>query len=294
MIAWRQTSRFASFVLRAAVVAVFGSGLLFNPSPAAAIPVQYVKICSLYGEGFFYLPGTDTCLRVQNGDARDEILGVGVWRWMIPDSQWNWIKSSPRNACGGGKLMKVGDFTGSDLVANDYNRLEAKTPVPLNLKNGQYISSVFYRGGLFTTQTQVADLPACPSPNTTVTDATDASCTSGNAPAGGGTGICEVACVNGGWEFTGNPGGSISDGFCLYYYYPDAQDGAFYPSMPLGCVHTKPLTNISRTIKFTPSDPLPLSNLGPVDLSVANSEKSMAVVPSLIQGKLSVWVCLKK
>jgi hypothetical protein len=33
------------------------------PSRKAA-PVQYVKICDAYGAGFFYIPGTDTCLRV--------------------------------------------------------------------------------------------------------------------------------------------------------------------------------------------------------------------------------------
>ena len=27
-------------------------------------PVQYVKVCDAYGAGFFYIPGTDTCLRV--------------------------------------------------------------------------------------------------------------------------------------------------------------------------------------------------------------------------------------
>jgi hypothetical protein len=29
-----------------------------------AKPVQYVKICSLYGAGFYYIPGTDTCLKI--------------------------------------------------------------------------------------------------------------------------------------------------------------------------------------------------------------------------------------
>jgi hypothetical protein len=29
-----------------------------------AKPVEYVKVCSLYGEGFFYVPGTDTCLKL--------------------------------------------------------------------------------------------------------------------------------------------------------------------------------------------------------------------------------------
>jgi Porin subfamily len=32
--------------------------------PVKAAPVQYVKICTLYGEGFYYIPGSDTCLRL--------------------------------------------------------------------------------------------------------------------------------------------------------------------------------------------------------------------------------------
>jgi len=32
--------------------------------PVKAKPVQYVKICSLYGDGFYYIPGTDTCLKL--------------------------------------------------------------------------------------------------------------------------------------------------------------------------------------------------------------------------------------
>ena len=29
-----------------------------------AKPVLYVKICSLYGDGFYYIPGTDTCIKI--------------------------------------------------------------------------------------------------------------------------------------------------------------------------------------------------------------------------------------
>ena len=29
-----------------------------------AAPIEYVRICDAYGSGFFYIPGTDTCLRV--------------------------------------------------------------------------------------------------------------------------------------------------------------------------------------------------------------------------------------
>jgi hypothetical protein len=32
--------------------------------PVKAQPVEYVKVCSLYGAGFWYVPGTDTCIKV--------------------------------------------------------------------------------------------------------------------------------------------------------------------------------------------------------------------------------------
>ena len=32
--------------------------------PVKAKAVQYVKICSLYGAGFYYIPGTDTCIKL--------------------------------------------------------------------------------------------------------------------------------------------------------------------------------------------------------------------------------------
>src|SRR5260221_13747914 len=32
-----------------------------------AQPVQYVRICDAFGQGFFNIPGTDTCIRVSGG-----------------------------------------------------------------------------------------------------------------------------------------------------------------------------------------------------------------------------------
>src|SRR5438477_12116072 len=32
--------------------------------PVKAKAVEYVRICSLYGAGFYYIPGTDTCIRL--------------------------------------------------------------------------------------------------------------------------------------------------------------------------------------------------------------------------------------
>ena len=34
-------------------------------TPSHAAPVEYVRVCSLYGASFFYIPGTDTCTNAQ-------------------------------------------------------------------------------------------------------------------------------------------------------------------------------------------------------------------------------------
>jgi Porin subfamily len=47
-------------VLAVAAAATIGLAAVIA-APSHAAPVEYVKICSLYGAGFFYIPGTDTC-----------------------------------------------------------------------------------------------------------------------------------------------------------------------------------------------------------------------------------------
>jgi Porin subfamily len=52
-------------ILRLAfVTCVMGFAVLFAGTAQAAKPAEYVKICSLYGAGFYYIPGTDTCIKV--------------------------------------------------------------------------------------------------------------------------------------------------------------------------------------------------------------------------------------
>ncbi len=58
-----------------------------------AVPIEFVRVCGAYGAGFFYIPGTDTCLRV-SGRARAE---------------YGYIGSDNRSVVGGGDLS---GFTG--------------------------------------------------------------------------------------------------------------------------------------------------------------------------------------
>ena len=46
------------------------------PSRKSA-PVEYVKVCSAYGAGFFFIPGTDTCLKI-GGRVRADYAYVGA------------------------------------------------------------------------------------------------------------------------------------------------------------------------------------------------------------------------
>ena len=53
-----------SLLLGTAAGLVAMSGAQAADLPVKAKPVQYVKICSLYGAGFYYIPGTDMCLKI--------------------------------------------------------------------------------------------------------------------------------------------------------------------------------------------------------------------------------------
>ncbi len=65
-----------SLLLGTAAGLVAMSGAQAADLPVKAKPVQYVKICSLYGAGFYYIPGTDMCLKI-GGYVRQQI-GWGV------------------------------------------------------------------------------------------------------------------------------------------------------------------------------------------------------------------------
>jgi hypothetical protein len=52
-----------SFVLASTAVFALGAGARAADLPVAE-PVEYVRICDAFGTGFFYIPGTDTCLKL--------------------------------------------------------------------------------------------------------------------------------------------------------------------------------------------------------------------------------------
>ncbi|PSJ53746.1 porin [Kumtagia ephedrae] len=69
----------------AALVAVSGARAADAVVVAEPEPMEYVRVCDVYGTGFFYMPGTETCLKIsgyvrvdiRGGDAFERISNAG-------------------------------------------------------------------------------------------------------------------------------------------------------------------------------------------------------------------------
>src|ERR1700760_3081338 len=79
-----------SAFLASAAGLVAMSGAQAADLPVKAKPVEYVKVCSLYGAGFYYIPGTDICMKVG-----------GYVRYQVNVNSGNSATAGPFNGAGG-------------------------------------------------------------------------------------------------------------------------------------------------------------------------------------------------
>ena len=68
-----------SLILGSAAGLVAMSGAQAADLPVKAKAVEYVRICSLYGAGFWYIPGTDTCMKIGGYLRVDTTFNGGVY-----------------------------------------------------------------------------------------------------------------------------------------------------------------------------------------------------------------------
>jgi Porin subfamily len=66
------------FILGSAAALLATVGAQAADLPVKASPVEYVKICSAYGAGFWFIPGTDTCMKVGGYLQVDTTFNGGV------------------------------------------------------------------------------------------------------------------------------------------------------------------------------------------------------------------------
>jgi hypothetical protein len=89
-----------SLLLGSAAGLVAVAGAQAADLPVKAKPVQYVKICSLYGVGFYYIPGTDMCIKIGG--------------WVRAEAAWN-VNGSSTNVQNG--------FVGNNTTNNLWWRI---------------------------------------------------------------------------------------------------------------------------------------------------------------------------
>src|SRR3984893_17068654 len=68
-----------SLILGSAAGLLAMSGAQAADLPVKAKAVEYVRICSLYGAGFFYIPGTDTCIKLGGYVRADLTYNGGIY-----------------------------------------------------------------------------------------------------------------------------------------------------------------------------------------------------------------------
>jgi hypothetical protein len=68
-----------SLILGSAAGLIAMSGAQAADLPVKAKAVEYVKVCSLYGAGFWYIPGTDTCIKLGGYLRVDTTFNGGIY-----------------------------------------------------------------------------------------------------------------------------------------------------------------------------------------------------------------------
>ncbi len=81
---------FKTVLLAAAALGVAGTAQAADLAKKAPAAANYVKVCDAYGAGFFYIPGTETCLKISGYAqaqynmyyaSKNAVLGGGIYGW---------------------------------------------------------------------------------------------------------------------------------------------------------------------------------------------------------------------
>ena len=152
-----------SLMLGSAAGLIAMSGAQAADLPVKAKAVEYVKVCSLYGAGFFYIPGTDTCIKLGGYLRVDTTFNGGIYdgpAWSGDIGQGNryrdyfaarsrmalTIDTRTATEYGVVRTFGQGDFQFSTLGGNTYNptSINATSPVGgvqlLDTPGGGYVA----------------------------------------------------------------------------------------------------------------------------------------------------------
>src|SRR5215212_8942902 len=123
-----------SLLLGSAAGLVAFAGAQAADLPVKAKPVEYVKICSIYGAGFFYIPGTDTCIKIGGWVRAEYQFQTGG-----SDSPFNSGAGGRNNRIDSGEYgMRARFVTSLDVrTQTEYGTLRAYTRAGFQLTTGE-------------------------------------------------------------------------------------------------------------------------------------------------------------
>ncbi len=122
--------------MAAAASPVFAADAIVAAEPEA---VEYVRVCDAYGTGYFYIPGTETCLKI-GGYLRFEVYGGSNQKG---NSDWN-ARTRAQVQFTAKSDTEYGPLTGVIVLRN--NGDNASTTSTLD---SAYIDIAGVRAGLF-------------------------------------------------------------------------------------------------------------------------------------------------
>src|SRR5712671_5227131 len=138
--------------------------------PVKAKAVEYVRICSLYGAGFWYIPGTDTCIKLGgylrvdttfNGSIYDQPAWSGdlgqknryMDNWASRSRMALTVDTRTATEYGVVRTFGQGDFQFSTLGGNTFNPNSLNTSLIYGNVAGQY------GGGVLANNANLLDVP---------------------------------------------------------------------------------------------------------------------------------------
>src|SRR3954466_6087432 len=123
-----------SLILGSAAGLVAMAGAQAADLPLKAKAVEYVRVCSLYGAGFYYIPGTDTCIKL-GGYLRAE---VGVQTNSNYGGAYNGAGGANNRLSNGYQWRSREDFNIDTRTATEYGVVRTYADLVFTWSSGTY------------------------------------------------------------------------------------------------------------------------------------------------------------
>jgi hypothetical protein len=102
--------------------------------PLKAKAVEYVRVCSLYGAGFYYIPGTDTCIKL-GGYLRAE---TALWTNSNYGGAYNGVAGAQNRLSNTYQMRSREDFNIDTRTATEYGVVRTYADLVFTWTSGSY------------------------------------------------------------------------------------------------------------------------------------------------------------